>query len=84
MRINTDKTQILIFKHSRSSNKITIPIIYQNKKIHLKPEPYIEVLGLFIDQGFPRDFLVGGHFFSKVPPLGGALFSQGGGAVGGH
>ena len=36
------------------------------------------------DQGFPRDFLVGGHFFSKVPPLGGALFSQGGGAVGGH
>ena len=35
-------------------------------------------------QGFPRDFLVGGHFFSKVPPLGGALFSQGGGAVGGH
>ena len=50
MRINTDKTQILIFKNSKHSNKISIPIIYQNKKIQLTPEPYIEILGILIDE----------------------------------
>ena len=50
MRINTDKTEILIFKHHKNTRKITIPIIYQNKKIRLIPKPYVKVLGIFIDE----------------------------------
>ena len=50
MRINTDKTQILIFKNAKHHNKMTIPITYQNKKINLIPEPYIEILGILIDE----------------------------------
>ena len=50
MRINTDKTEILIFKHPKNSKKITIPIVYQNKKIRLIPKPHVKVLGILIDE----------------------------------
>ena len=50
MRINTDKTEILIFKHHRNTRKITIPIIYQKKKIRLIPKPYVKVLGIYMDE----------------------------------
>ena len=50
MRINTDKTEILIFKHPRNSTKMTIPITYQNKRIRLVPKPYIKVLGILVDE----------------------------------
>ena len=50
MRINTDKTEILIFKHHRGNSKMAIPITYQNKKIRLIPKTSIKVLGIIIDQ----------------------------------
>ena len=50
MRINTDKTEILIFKHPKNSKKITIPIVYQNKKIRLIPKTHVKVLGILIDE----------------------------------
>ena len=50
MKINTDKTQILVFKNGKHQNKITIPITYQNKKIKLVSEPYVEILGILIDE----------------------------------
>ena len=50
MRINTDKTEILIFKQNKSNIDMSIPIIYQNKKIMLKPQPFVEILGVLIDE----------------------------------
>ena len=50
MRINTDKTEILIFKHPRNNSKMAIPITYQNKKIYLIPKTSIKILGIIIDE----------------------------------
>ena len=49
MRINTDKTEILVFKQTKIEINMTIPILYNNKKIKLQPKPYVEILGVLID-----------------------------------
>ena len=49
MRINTDKTEILVFNQTKIEINVTIPILYNKKKIKLLPKPYVEILGVLID-----------------------------------
>ena len=49
MKINTDKTKIIIFNTSPESKDIKIEITFENKIIELSSEPFVEILGIFID-----------------------------------
>ena len=49
MKINTDKTKILIFNTSPETKDIKIEIKFENKIIELKSELFVEILGIFID-----------------------------------
>ena len=49
MRINTDKTEILVFKQTKIKINMSIPILYNNTKIKLQPKPFVEILGVLID-----------------------------------
>merc|ERR1711867_301629 len=49
MKINTDKTKILMFNTSPETKDIKIEIKFENKIIELKSELFVEILGIFID-----------------------------------
>ena len=49
MKINTDKTKILIFNTSPSIKDIKIEITFENQIIEISSEPFVEILGIFID-----------------------------------
>ena len=49
MKINTDKTKILIFNTSPESKDVKIEIKFENEIIELTSEPFVEILGIYID-----------------------------------
>ena len=55
MRINTDKTEILVFKQTKIAIDMSIPILYNKTRIRLKPKPFVEILGILIDDELTWD-----------------------------
>ena len=50
MKINSDKTNILIFNTSPETKNIKIKIKHNEHIIEKKSEPFVEILGIYIDQ----------------------------------
>ena len=50
MKINSDKTNILIFNTHPETKNLKIEIEHNGKMIEKSSEPHIEILGIFIDQ----------------------------------
>ena len=50
MKINSDKTNILIFNTHSDSKTVEIEIAHNSATIFKKSEPHIEILGIYVDQ----------------------------------
>ena len=50
LRINTDKTKVLIFKNNRNPEKLQIQVRDSNNTYTLTPRPFLKILGIFIDK----------------------------------